>query len=135
MGPGELGTGAEVGGEVEYGAAWTEVFSTVIVGGAEARDDGAADDGGVEVTGFLATSGNSSETSALSTSLIITRLLEITGAGEVDSFTADDLETTTRSSSRVDCFFGVTDFEGVVGAAGFLFSVCVAGAFTGDGLE
>ena len=133
--PSELGAGAEVGGEVDNGAAWTGAFSTATVGGAEASGDGAAVDGGVEVTGFLAIGGNSSEPSAQSTSLIITRLLEITGAGEVGSFTADDFETTTRSSLAVDCSFRMAGFEGVVGAAGFLLSVCVAGAFIGDGFD
>jgi hypothetical protein len=132
LGPGVLGAGSEDGGKAGNGVGCTGRLSAANARGAEARGDGAVG-GDVGVTGFLVTGGNSSEPSAPSTSLINTRLLVITGAGDADSF-ADDFETTTKSSSG-EGFFGATGFGGVVDVAGFLISVFLAGTFTGDGLD
>lgn len=132
LGPGVLGAGSDDGGEAGNGVGCTGRLSAANAEGAEARGDDAVS-GEVGMIVFLATGGNSSEPSAPSTSLINMRLLEITGARDEDTF-ADDFETTAKSSLVVG-FFGATGFGGVVGVAGFLISVFVAGALAGDGLD
>lgn len=125
LGPGVLGADSEDAGGTGNGVGCTGRLSAVNTRGATG--------GEVGVTSFLVTDGNNSEPSAPLTSLINTRLLEITGAGDAGSF-ADGFETTTRSSSG-EGFFGAIGFGGVVSVAGFLISVFVAGTFTGDGLD